>query len=223
MTHMTKAILALTVAVMVGNVQLNIGGKTFSLPGGQSAYAADNAQPQAPPPVLVQPPRQPTPPVTTGWRTPAGSLDRAQYSAFYAAVQARSNETAAIQAKITTAQKELVEATLAENYDENVVRAKTEALLKLQGEMILIRANALATLSPTLKPEQRDQLVNTSGAMMLTSGFMSFYGSGGVAPGGSAPGAVWTLKPGPGPGQPMPLNPAPVAKPLPLQPAPKER
>jgi Spy/CpxP family protein refolding chaperone len=220
----TKAVLALTVTAMVG-------GNLFNL--GQTASAADNVQPQPAPPSTDRPAQPPTtrpvlvqPGAGAGvWRAPAGSLDRSQYAAFYSAVQANSNEIAALQAKITAAQKELVEATLAENFDQNVVRAKTEALLKLQGEMILIRANALATLAPTLKPEQREQLVNTSGAMMLTSGFMSYYGWGGAAqgaPASGAPGAVWSVRPGATPGQPqaVPLNPGTTARALPLEPNP---
>ena len=41
MTNKTKAVLALAVAVTVGNVQLDIGGRSFSLSAGQTAYAAD--------------------------------------------------------------------------------------------------------------------------------------------------------------------------------------
>ncbi|MFT4640521.1 MAG: hypothetical protein ACI8T1_003850 [Verrucomicrobiales bacterium] len=41
MTNKTKVVMALAVAVTVGNVELNIGGKRVSLSAGQTAYAAE--------------------------------------------------------------------------------------------------------------------------------------------------------------------------------------
>jgi len=41
MTNKTKAVMALAVAVTVGNVHLDIGGKSYSLSAGQTAYAAE--------------------------------------------------------------------------------------------------------------------------------------------------------------------------------------
>lgn len=41
MTNKTKAVMALAVAVTVGNVHLDIGGRSYSLSAGQTAYAAE--------------------------------------------------------------------------------------------------------------------------------------------------------------------------------------
>lgn len=73
-----------------------------------------------------------------------------------------------------------MKATLAEKFDEPVVREKAEAVAKIQAEMTLLRAKALAKVAPTLKPEQKDTLENSrTGSMMLTSGFMLDFGGGG--------------------------------------------
>lgn len=95
-----------------------------------------------------------------------------------------------LQDKLTAAQKELMQAILAEKYDEKVVHEKADAVAKIQTEMLMLRAKALSTIAPTLKPEQREQLFTSrTGTMMLSGGFGGSQGgfrSGGGATGGGA-------------------------------------
>ena len=74
--------------------------------------------------------------------------------------------------KLLVAQKELVNAVLAEKYEEKVVREKAEVVAKIQTDMLMLRSKAMSTLAPTLKPEQRDTLNNPRiGFAMLSGGF----------------------------------------------------
>jgi hypothetical protein len=181
-TSKARTVLALTVAVTVGNVGLSIGGKTYSLGAGQTAYAAEPAQ-KEPEGVMIRindsgkietirPEAVTGVPggawIAGGW---VGGLEPAQREALAVALRKSSNELAAIQTKINAAQKELVKASLAEKPDPDALKVKTEEIGKLQAQMLLIRANALTTLGPSLTPEQRNLLENTYlGSSLLTSG-----------------------------------------------------
>jgi hypothetical protein len=83
----------------------------------------------------------------------------------------------------------LVHVVLAEKYDEKAVREKADAVSKLQIEMTMLRAKALATVAPTLKPEQREQLESSPiGAALLGGGFSGFRGGAAGFGGPGAPG-----------------------------------
>src|SRR5204863_1424371 len=106
------------------------------------------------------------------------------------------------------AQKELMQAVLAENFDEKVVREKADAVGKIQSDITVLRARALSTVAPTLRPEQREALENTRlGSTMLMGGgpgmggpggFGGGFGGGPGGPGGGFGGGGF----GPGPGGP---------------------
>jgi Spy/CpxP family protein refolding chaperone len=111
-------------------------------------------------------------------------LDDQQFQLFSEALQKTRDDMSKLDEKLRAAEKELVQAVIAENYDEKVIRQKAEAVTKLQADMIVLRSQALAVVAPTLKPEQREELVNGRtgmGAMLLTSGFMG----GGMMRGGA--------------------------------------
>lgn len=120
------------------------------------------------------------------------NLDEKQRELLREASTKNTDELKKLQDKLTAAQKELMQAVLAEKYDEKVVQEKADAVSKIQTEMLMLRAKALSTLAPTLKPEQRESLLTSRmGTMMLSGGFGGGYfaggGQGGTGAGG--PGA----------------------------------
>ena len=110
-------------------------------------------------------------------------LDDQQRQVYQEAMQKNNDELRKLSEKLRTAQKELMQAVLAEKYDEKAVREKAEAASKIQTDITLLRAKALSSVAPTLKPEQRDQLENR-GAMMLMGGFVGGGMGGPGGPGG---------------------------------------
>jgi Spy/CpxP family protein refolding chaperone len=125
-------------------------------------------------------------------------LDEQQRQVYQEAMQKSGDDIRQLNEKLRAAQKELMQAVLAEKYDEKTVRAKAEAASKIQTDITLLRAKALSSVAPTLKPEQKEQLENR-GAMMLMGGFAGGGGFGGGpgGPGGRRP-------PGAGGGAPPP-------------------
>jgi len=121
------------------------------------------------------------------------NLDDQQRELFREAMQKNSEQLRSLDEKLRAAQKELVKAAIAEQYDEKIVREKAEAVGKIQVEMTALRAKAFSVVVPTLKPEQREQLENSPfGANMLMGGFggrgAGFGGPGGPGgPGGNPP------------------------------------
>lgn len=122
-----------------------------------------------------------------GQRGPAAVLDDQQMQLYREATQKDGDQLRKLDEKLRVAQKELIQAALAEKYDENAVREKAEAVAKIQVEITTLRSKALSAVAPTLKPEQRDQLLNSRfGATMLTGG--GGFGGAGGGPGGPATG-----------------------------------
>lgn len=114
-------------------------------------------------------------------------LDEQQRGLFQEAMQKERDKTRALEEELRAAQKELVNAIVMPTYDKDDVRTKAEAVAKIQVELTLLRAEALAHVAPTLKPEQKQQLADSPLGMML-------LGGGGGFPGGRGPGF--------GPGEP---------------------
>lgn len=109
-------------------------------------------------------------------------LDEQQRNLLREALQKEQDPLRALDEKLRAAQKELMQAVLAEKYDEQVVRQKAEAVAKIEVEMTLLRAKALATVAPTLKTEQKESMINSPfGAMMLRGGMMMDRGGGAPA------------------------------------------
>jgi Spy/CpxP family protein refolding chaperone len=179
-------------------------GAIFHLPAAVGADAPPN-----PAPAAVNPTPPPAPPERVG-RTrgaapavqgqranfPGGlNLDDQQRSLLREANQKEGDELRQLHEKLQVAQKELIDAIIGEKYDETVVRAKAEAAGRIQTDITVLRARAFATVSPTLTPEQRQQLENPQMAHALIlgggaiGGVRNFPGPGGqVGPGGPRPG-----------------------------------
>ena len=120
------------------------------------------------------------------------NLDDKQRELLREAMQQDNDEIRKLAEKLRAAQKELMQAVLAEKYDEKLVREKAEAVARIQTDMTLLRARAVATLAPTLKPEQREQLETSPlGVSMITGAGMGMAGAGGGPRNadGQAPGA----------------------------------
>ena len=117
---------------------------------------------------------------TGGGLTGGGlALDEKQRELYREASEKNRDELTKLDEKLRAAQKELLQAVIAEKYDDKTVQTKAEAVAKIQTDMTILRAKALSTVAPTLKPEQREQLENSRfGAMMLTSGGMGGFGGG---------------------------------------------
>ncbi len=143
-----------------------------------------------------QPPNQQAgAPPNRGGRFFGNMLDDKQQQLLMEAMQANAADVNAIQEKMRAAQQELVKAVLAEKYDEQVVKQKAEAVAKLQVDMTMLRAKAFSAVTPTLTPEQKQDLENSPFvSFMLSGGFGGgrgafggpggFGGRGGFAPGG---------------------------------------
>jgi Spy/CpxP family protein refolding chaperone len=165
-----------------------------------TVVAADSpANPTAVAPAAPNTP-PPAPPDRTGRGRGAGAnvqgqrgnfvgglnLDDQQRELLREATQKEGDEMRKLNDKLQTAQKELVQAIIGEKYDEKVVREKAEAAARIQTEITMLRAKAFATVAPTLKPEQREQLDNPQVAnFIIMSGGGGFGGGRGfAAPGG---------------------------------------
>ena len=111
------------------------------------------------------------------------NLDDKQNELLREAMQAENDELRKLSEKLQAAQKELVKVVIAEKYDEKAVREKADAVSKIQTEITILRAKAFATLSPTLKPEQRDALENSRiASSIITGAGVAFGGPGGGPP-----------------------------------------
>ena len=111
------------------------------------------------------------------------NLDDKQRELYREAAQKDSDALRKLDEKLRAAQKELMQAILAENYDEKIVREKADTMGKIQTEITLLRGKAFSTVAPTLKAEQREQLeTSRSAILMLSSGGFGGPGSGGGVP-----------------------------------------
>ena len=133
-----------------------------------------------------------------------GMLDEQQRTLLQESRQKNNDELTKLNEQLRAAQKELAKATIADKLDEKVVRAKSEAVAKIQVELDVLSAKILAPVVPTLKPEQKDQLENNPFFLRMVMGGMGggrggFGGRGGPggggpggggAPGGAAPGGA---------------------------------
>lgn len=113
------------------------------------------------------------------------NLDDKQRELFREASQNESDELRKLNDKLQGAQKDLVQAVVAEKYDEKAVREKAEAVSKIQTDITMLRAKAFSAVAPTLKPEQREHLDQNwrVGVGFIMGGGIGF-GGGTVAGGG---------------------------------------
>lgn len=116
-----------------------------------------------------------------------GGLDQQQMTTLREAMAKDQDAAQALQDKLQAAQKELMKAVLADPQVEATIKAKADEVAKLQAQLMVLRAKAFASVNPTLKPEQRDQMLENRFSFMLLQGGMGMRGQGG--PGGQ-PGAA---------------------------------
>lgn len=98
-------------------------------------------------------------------------LDEKQREVLREAVQNHREELGRLNERLRQAQRELAEAMLAEKQDQALIRQKAEAVAKAEVELTLVRAQVIAAVAPTLRPEQRQQFLENPFALnMLTGG-----------------------------------------------------
>lgn len=120
----------------------------------------------------------------------ARMLDDQQMQLYREAAQKDGEKLRALDEKLRVAQKELMQATLAATYDEKAVKEKADAVAKIQVELTVLRAKALATVAPTMKPEQKEQLYESRFAIMMLTGSGFDMGGGGFGRQGGGPGGA---------------------------------
>jgi Spy/CpxP family protein refolding chaperone len=120
--------------------------------------ASDGAEPAVTPAVPARPVTgstdDSTPDSPNPFFIPESVLTADQRARYRTAVEASRARVQELDAQLQLARHELDEAVLAEHLDELQVREKAAAISQLEGEKAVLRARALATIRPTLTPEQ---------------------------------------------------------------------
>jgi len=83
-----------------------------------------------------------------------------QRASFRQAMEGQRDKLRELEPQLFEARKELTLASVAEKFDENLVRAKALAVAKLDAEISVLRAKALSQIKPPLSAEQIEQLKN---------------------------------------------------------------
>ena len=161
---------------------------------GQQQPQQQPGQP-APPPQQAPQPGVPNQPGGPGQQRGGGrffggfNLNDNQRELLFEGLRAVGPQMQEIMEKLRIAQQELVDAVLAEKYDEQVVRQKAEAVAKLQVELTMLRAKAVSAVAPTLTPEQKQDIKESPFvAGLLTGGGFGGRGFGGFGGGPGGPG-----------------------------------
>jgi len=107
----------------------------------------------------------------------AFNFDDKQRELLQEARQGGNDELRKLNEKLVEAQKDYVKAVVAEKYDENTVREKADVIGRIQAQILALNGKSFATVSPTLKPEQRETLEgNTRIAIGIISPQIGFGG-----------------------------------------------
>ena len=119
-----------------------------------------------------------------------GVLNEDQRTKMRDAMQASQAELAPLNEKLQAAQKEALNAALAKNPDEKTVRAKIEAVQKIQADIAIARLKAMKPVISTLTEEQKTQLTErpAGGYMMFLGGGFGGFGGGRGGRGGGGGG-----------------------------------
>lgn len=114
-----------------------------------------------------------------------GILTEEQRTKMRESMQASQAELTALNEKLAAAQKEAVTAAMAKTPDEKAVRAKVEAVNKIQTDIAMLRLKGFKEVAGTLTEEQKTQINERPGVAynMFLGGF------GGMGMGGRGPGA----------------------------------
>lgn len=113
-----------------------------------------------------------------------GLLTQEQRGKLRDAMQSSQTQLTQLNEKLAAAQKEAIKAALADNPDESAVRAKVEAVTKIQTDIAMLRFKGLKEIKSTLTDEQKSRMDERPGMgyMMLFGGF---GGGGRRGPGGN--------------------------------------
>lgn len=100
-------------------------------------------------------------------------------------MRAAQADLASLTDKLAVAQKDAVKAALAKDADEKTVRAKIEAVAKVQADIAMLRFKAVKEIASTLTEEQKSQIDARPGAAYNSLfGGMGGMGGGGARRGG---------------------------------------
>ena len=120
-----------------------------------------------------------------------GFLTQDQRTKLRESMQASRTEVAPLMEKLAEAQKDALKALMAKDGDEKAVRAKLEAVSKIQTDITMLRLKAVKEVAATLTDEQKTQ-INERPAMaymmLLGGGGGMGGGMGGGQRGGGGPG-----------------------------------
>lgn len=157
----------------VGSMVTVLAGAVLAQPGGGGRGGRINQDP-------VQQGGQGGPPDRAAMMAGRGGfgfgLDEQQRQVFNEALQKHQETLRKLEEQLLVAQRELIKVVIAEEYVEKTVREKAEVVAKLQTEIMMLRSQALHTVAPTLRTEQRVQMEDSRFSMMLLSGG---FGGGG--------------------------------------------
>ncbi|HOW66718.1 MAG TPA: Spy/CpxP family protein refolding chaperone [Candidatus Paceibacterota bacterium] len=103
---------------------------------------------------------------------PGGILTQEQRTKMRETMQASQTDLAPLTSKLAEAQKDAIKAALVKDADPKVVRAKLEAVAKIQTDIAMLRFKAVKELAPTLTDEQKTQMDERPG-----SAYNSLFGS----------------------------------------------
>jgi Spy/CpxP family protein refolding chaperone len=113
-------------------------------------------------------------------------LTQEQMTKLREANQASQTELTALNEKLAAAQKEVLKAALAKDADKDTVKAKLEAVAKIQTDIAMLRFKAVKEVAGTVTDEQKTQMSDRPGMSynMLFGGFGGFGGMGAGGRGG---------------------------------------
>jgi Spy/CpxP family protein refolding chaperone len=115
-----------------------------------------------------------------------GILTQEQRTKMRETVQASQADLAPLTNKLAVAQKEAVKAALAKDADEKTVRAKLEAVAKIQTDIAVLRLKAVKEIASTLTDEQKTQIEARPGSAY--NSLFGGMGGGGARRGGAGGG-----------------------------------
>jgi Spy/CpxP family protein refolding chaperone len=120
---------------------------------------------------------------------PGGILTQEQRTKMRETMQAMQADLTPLTNKLAVAQKDAVKAALAKDADEKTVRAKIEAVAKVQTDIAVLRLKAVKEIASTLTAEQKAEMDARPGmAYNSLFGGMGGMGGGGGRRGGTGGG-----------------------------------
>jgi Spy/CpxP family protein refolding chaperone len=87
-------------------------------------------------------------------------LTEDQRASFREAMESQRGEMRELEEKLRASRREALQAGVAKEFNEEVVREKAMAIAKLEAEMAVVRARALSRVKPSLTPGQLEKLQN---------------------------------------------------------------